>query len=175
MHRGAIEVLSEGIGKGSEFIVRLPLLEGATAVKDPPAAPPAATGSSRRILIADDNPDVLESFELMLQLLGHEVMTAVDGLEVLEKAEQFWPEVIVLDVGMPKLDGYETARRLRQQPWGRDAVLVALTGWGTEKDKKQSAEAGFNIHLVKPVDAPTIMKHLEKFDQSRTNGHASGK
>ena len=93
---------------------------------------------------------------------------ALNGVEVLEKAAQFWPEVIVLDVGMPKLDGFETARLLRQQPWGRDAVLIAITGWGNEKDKRQSAEAGFNIHLVKPVDAMTILKHLEKLDQSKT-------
>src|SRR5207244_9045800 len=99
--------------------------------------------------------------------------TAVDGIDGLQKAAQLWPEVVVLDVGMPKLDGFEAARRLRQQPWGRDAVLIAITGWGGEKDKKQSAEAGFNIHLVKPVDAATILKHLEQFDQSKTNRQAN--
>jgi CheY-like chemotaxis protein len=117
-------------------------------------------------LIADDNPDVTESFEVMLQMLGHEVTTALDGLQALERAEEFRPEVIVLDVGMPKLDGYETARRIRQQPWGKDVVLIAVTGWGNEKDKNQSAEAGFDIHLVKPVDADTILNSLITLNRS---------
>jgi PAS domain S-box-containing protein len=175
MHSGTIEAHSEGIGKGSEFTVRLPLVQSARAARSSAAASPAEPASKRRILIADDNHDVLESFEVMLRMLGHEVATATDGLEVLEKAAKFWPEIVVLDVGMPKLDGFETARRLREQPWGRDAVLIAITGWGSEKDKKQSAEAGFNIHLVKPVDAATILKHLEKFDQSKTNRQANGR
>ncbi len=167
MHGGTIEARSEGSGKGSEFSVRLPVRENA---RDPKSAPPASSSfehqrsAKRRILIADDNRDVVESFELMLQALGHEVQTAVDGLEALEKAEEFRPEVIVLDIGMPKLNGYDTARRIRQQPWTRDVVLIAVTGWGNEKDKRQSADAGFNIHLVKPIDVTTILQSLNAME-----------
>src|ERR1051326_647410 len=162
MHGGAIEVRSEGLGKGSEFVVRLPLNETLTPASEPKVTSEVPASGKHRILIADHHPDVLESFEVMLQMLGHDVATACDGIEVLEKAAQFRPEVIVLDLGMPHLDGLETARRLRQQPWGRDAVLIAVTGWGHEKDKKQSAEAGFDLHLVKPIDAMTMLKHLDK-------------
>jgi len=116
-------------------------------------------------LIADDNLDVVETFEIMLQTLGHEVHTATDGIQVLERAEQFKPEVIMLDIGMPKLDGFETARRLRQQAWARDTLLIAVTGWGHETDKRMSAEAGFNAHLVKPIEMPAILKLLDKVDE----------
>jgi CheY-like chemotaxis protein len=132
-------------------------------------ASPRLSGLKRRILVADDNPDVVGSFEVMLQTLGHEVATALDGFEVLEKAEEFRPEVIVLDIGMPKLDGLETARRLRKQQWAREAILIAITGWGDEKDKRRSAEAGFNVHLVKPVDPVTLLNVLDKIDQSKAN------
>ena len=113
-------------------------------------------------MIADDNRDVVETFEVMLQTLGYEVQTALDGFEALEKAEQFQPHAIVLDIGMPKLDGYETAKRIRQRPWGQDVVLVAVTGWGNENDKLKSADAGFNMHLVKPIDATTLLQYLNK-------------
>jgi CheY-like chemotaxis protein len=168
MHGGTIEAHSDGLGKGSAFKVRLPLTQTVKPATESPTATQSAT-VKRRILIADDNPDVLESFEVMLRMLGHEVETAVDGTEVLVKAAQFWPEVVVLDIGMPKMDGLETARRLRQQPWGREAILIAVTGWGNEKDKRHTAEAGFDVHLVKPVDAMTILKHLDKSDQSKAN------
>jgi CheY-like chemotaxis protein len=115
----------------------------------------------------------VESFQIMLRILGHEVQTALDGQEAIEKAEQFRPDVIVLDVGMPMLDGYETAIRIRQRPWSRDVVLIAVTGWGNDKDKLKSAAAGFDVHLVKPVDATTILEALDQMDQSKageTNG-----
>ena len=166
MHGGNIEVSSEGLGKGSEFTVSIPLAqtsknESGVVVEDSPA-PSEQPISQRRILIADDNPDVVETFEVMLQTLGYEVQTALDGFEALEKAEQFQPHAIVLDIGMPKLDGYETARRIRQRPWGQDVVLVAVTGWGNENDKLKSADAGFNMHLVKPIDATTLLQYLNK-------------
>jgi PAS domain S-box-containing protein len=170
MHAGTIEARSEGLGKGSEFVVRLPVRQspGRDAVPPSVGSRFPQEGTKRRILIADDNPDVLESFQVMLQMLGHEVETAADGLEVLEKAEQFQPEAIVLDVGMPKLDGLETARRLRRRPWARHVVLIAVTGWGDENNKRESAEAGFDVHLVKPVDAMSIVKVLDKIDESTT-------
>jgi CheY-like chemotaxis protein len=165
MHGGNIDVSSEGLGKGSEFVVRIPLAQGSRN-----ESMALVEGSSiaeqpilqRRILIADDNPDVVETFEVMLQTLGYEVQTALDGIEALEKAEQFQPHAIVLDLGMPKLDGYETAKRIRQRPWGQDVVLVAVTGWGNENDKLKSADAGFNMHLVKPIDATILLQYLNK-------------
>jgi CheY-like chemotaxis protein len=113
----------------------------------------------------------VESFQLMLQLLGHEVETALDGLEALEKAQQFLPDAIVLDIGMPALDGLEAARRIRQEAWGKRTVLIAVTGWGNDDNKRESAEAGFDIHLVKPVDPLSIVNALDKIDESR--GHYS--
>src|SRR5262249_20778539 len=132
LHGGGVEAFSEGIGKRSEFVVRIPFASRPRSETESTVRHSESidhTKAKRRILIADDNRDVVESFEVMLQMLGYEVQTALDGLEALKKAEEFHPEVIVLDLGMPKLDGYETARRIRQQTWGREVVLVALTGW----------------------------------------------
>jgi PAS domain S-box-containing protein len=168
MHGGVIEARSEGVGKGSEFVVRLPVREAAREVTSPSTRPSSSSErQKRRILIADDNPDVVESFQLMLQMMGHEVETALDGLEAIEKAGQFEPEAIVLDIGMPGLDGLETARRIRQQPWGKRAVLIAITGWGNDNNKRESADAGFDVHLVKPVDPMTIVNTLDKIDESK--------
>jgi signal transduction histidine kinase/CheY-like chemotaxis protein len=169
MHGGSIEARSEGLGKGSQFTVRLPVHKGSRPQPSPQELEPVekTAGAMRRILIADDNTDVLESFRMLLQILGYEVETAVDGLEVLEKAERFRPEVVALDLGMPKLDGLETGRRLRQLPWTRDVVLIAITGWGSDSHRRKSADAGFNVHLVKPIDAMAIVNVIEKIDQSR--------
>jgi PAS domain S-box-containing protein len=168
MHGGVIEARSDGVGKGSEFVVRLPVREAAREATSPSTRPSSSSErQKRRILIADDNPDVVESFQLMLQMMGHEVETALDGLEAIEKAGQFEPEAIVLDIGMPGLDGLETARRIRQQPWGKRAVLIAITGWGNDNNKRESADAGFDVHLVKPVDPMTIVNTLDKIDESK--------
>src|SRR5205823_1075438 len=105
-----------------------------------------------RILVADDNEDSATSLAMMLGIRGHEVRTANDGLQAVDVAAEFRPDVIFLDIGMPKLNGYEACRRIREQPWGKKAVLIALTGWGQEEDKRRSEEAGFNRHIVKPVD-----------------------
>jgi len=174
MHGGRIEARSEGLGKGSAFYVRLPVHQpsGQKASTSSTSSPVDQAGRKRRILIADDNLDVVETFEIMLQTLGHEVHTATDGIQVLERAEQFKPEVIMLDIGMPRLDGFETARRLRQQPWGRNTLLIAVTGWGHETDKRLSAEAGFNAHLVKPIEMPTILKLLDKVDEFKARSEA---
>jgi PAS domain S-box-containing protein len=153
MHGGSIEARSEGLGRGSEFVVNLPV-SMENGVEEPEASPESLgeAQARRRILIADDNPDVVEALKIMLETLGHEVESAHDGLEAVEKAGKFLPEIVVLDVGMPKLNGYSAARRIREQPWGKEMVLIAVTGWGTEDNKRQSAEAGFDVHLVKPVD-----------------------
>jgi PAS domain S-box-containing protein len=167
MHGGSIEAHSDGLGKGSEFIVRLPIHKGARPqATSPQPMLEQSAGPKRRILIADDNADVLESFRVLLKIQGYEVETAVDGLDVLEKAERFRPEVIALDLGMPKLDGLETGRRLRQLAWARDVLLIAITGWGSDAHRRKSADAGFNVHLVKPTDAMAIVSVIEKNDQS---------
>jgi signal transduction histidine kinase len=163
LHGGEIRVASPGIDLGSEFTVRLPLL-GAAESADPPIDGAekleAPVPVRRNILIADDNQDALESLALMLRMEGHEVHCASDGEEALLLAGQRKPEIVVLDVGMPKLDGCEVARRIRAESWGRGAVLVALTGWGQEVDRRRSREAGFDMHLVKPVDPATLCDML---------------
>jgi signal transduction histidine kinase len=163
LHGGEIHASSEGIDRGSEFVVRLPLLGSSQQPDDAPqevAKVTTAVPVRRNILIADDNQDALESLALMLRMEGHEVHCASDGEEALQLAAQRKPEILVLDVGMPKLDGCEVARRVRAESWGRDAVLVALTGWGQEIDRRRSRDAGFDLHLVKPVDPATLCHML---------------
>jgi signal transduction histidine kinase/CheY-like chemotaxis protein len=170
MHGGSVEAYSEGVGKGSEFVVRLPAL--AQAASPSPAKEPAVTDHSparRRILVVDDNLDSAESMAMMLKLSGHDVATAHDGLEAVRLAQEFQPDVALLDLGMPKLDGYEAARSIRQQPWGQGMMLVALTGWGQAEDKRRSREAGFDAHLVKPVDFDA----LEKLVVTTKDDHAT--
>jgi signal transduction histidine kinase len=172
MHGGAVTAASEGPGKGSEFVIRLPVSieriaedetvkradDSATAQPEKPAAPARAT-AQRRILVADDNQDARESLATLLSLSGHEVFRAQDGSDALQSAERHRPDVVLLDIGMPLANGYEVARSIRGQPWGRDMVLVALTGWGQESDRRRSHEAGFNSHLTKPVD-PDVLDEL---------------
>ncbi len=167
MHGGSVTASSEGPGKGSEFVIRLPLsverLEeeqatGETAETDATAAP-VRPRVHHRILVADDNPDARESLATLLSLSGHEVFSAQDGSEALLAAERCRPNVALLDIGMPHANGYEVARRIRGEPWGRDMLLVALTGWGQESDRRRSHEAGFNTHLTKPVD-PSVLDEL---------------
>jgi CheY-like chemotaxis protein/two-component sensor histidine kinase len=163
LHGGDISASSMGLDRGSEFTLRLPLfVEKASATDGVLLAPSIepVIQVRRNILIADDNQDALESLALMLRLEGHEVHCASDGEEALALAGQRRPEIVVLDVGMPKLDGCEVARRIRAESWGRDAVLVALTGWGQEVDLRRSREAGFDMHLVNPVDPATICDML---------------
>ena len=116
--------------------------------------------AKRRILVVDDNKDSADSLSMMLGIMGMEVRTAYDGLEAVEMAAAFNPDVALLDIGLPKLNGYEAARRIREQPWGKDMVLVAVTGWGQEEDRRRSQEAGFNAHLVKPVDPAALQQML---------------
>jgi CheY-like chemotaxis protein len=156
LHGGTITAFSEGVGKGSEFVVRLPLA-GAKIVEEAPAGEGiAADTPGRRILLADDNVDFANSLAALLATRGHEVRVARDGAEALRTAADFSPEFAFLDIGMPKVHGYEVARRLRGDPETSDCVLVALTGWGQEDDRKRAREAGFDRHLVKPVDAGDI-------------------
>jgi CheY-like chemotaxis protein len=151
MHGGSISVHSRGPGQGSEFVVRLPCVSEAA---DPGADAPARPQS--RILVADDNVDSAESLGLMLRLMGNEVRIAYDGAQALQEAGVFRPDVILLDIGMPRLDGYDTARCIREQPWGKGVLLAALTGLGQAEDKLRAAEAGFDCHFTKPVTSATL-------------------
>jgi PAS domain S-box-containing protein len=158
MHGGTVVAKSAGEGQGSEFIVRLPM----AAAPDPCAGSPpgrmasAAAAPRRRILVVDDNRDAAISLAAMLKMLGHETRSAHDGLEAVAAAAEYRPDLVLMDIGMPKLDGYESCRRMRQEPWGKEIILVALTGWGQDEDRRRSREAGFDQHLVKPVDSAAI-------------------
>ncbi len=170
MHGGTVEARSGGRGQGSEFIVRLPLAEAmenagegaapedAAAAAEGPAGGPAGS-RPRRVLVTDDNVDAATSLAMMLELMGNQVRIAHNGLEAIAAAEDFRPDVILLDIGMPQLNGYDACRRIREQPWGQGIYIVALTGWGQEEDKRRSREAGFDHHLVKPVD-PALLGRL---------------
>jgi CheY-like chemotaxis protein len=159
IHGGHIEARSEGEGQGSEFIVRLP--ERARTQPMSADTPPAATTHvPRRVLIADDNVDAAESLSMLLHSMGHETYVVHDGLAAIEAGNQLRPDVVILDIGMPKLDGYEAARRIAAQPWSKTTLLVALTGWGKESDQERATRAGFHRHLLKPVDLELLAKLL---------------
>jgi signal transduction histidine kinase len=153
MHNGTIEAKSAGKAMGSEFVFLLPLAMDAGAEPDSynGLAIDVAPSALRRILVVDDNVDAADSLGELLEMLGNEVRTAHDGEAGVAVAEQFRPDVMLMDIGMPKLNGYEAARRIRQHAWGQGILLVALTGWGQEDERKKSADAGFDHHLVKPV------------------------
>ncbi len=161
MHGGTVTAESEGPGKGSTFTVRLPAL---ITIPEPASATSprevGAAGGGRRILVVDDNRDAAFTLAKMLSLLGHAVGTARDGIHAIEQAEKLRPEVILMDVGMPALNGYEATRRIRQQAWGRSMIIIALTGWGQEDDRMQARDAGCDGHLVKPVSLPDLQKML---------------
>ena len=163
LHGGTVSAHSEGPGTGSEFTVRLPLAVKAHDRVPHPAAeegqkPKAPTRC--RVLIVDDNEDSAASLGMLLRMIGHEVRMAHDGLEALSAAATFQPHVAILDIGLPKLNGYEVAKRIREQPWGRDMVLVALTGWGQDEHRRRSEESGFNHHLTKPVELDVLEELL---------------
>lgn len=159
-HGGSVEAHSEGPGKGSAFTVRLPVAGAAEAAQPAATAPEVPVHESgRRILIADDNEDTADSMEALLQLMGHDVRVARDGEAALAQAEDFRPDITLLDIGMPKIDGYGVARRIRERSWGRQTFLVAVTGWGQEQDKARALAAGFDHHFTKPLQ-PAALKEL---------------
>jgi CheY-like chemotaxis protein len=172
MHGGTVEARSGGDGQGSEFEVRLPVLTvPLEAVPLKSAAEPDIT-PTRRILIVDDNKDSADSLAMLLEITGNRTFLAHDGNEAIEAVEKYRPEVILLDIGLPKMSGHEVCRRVRQQPWGKDIVVVALTGWGQEEDRRKTKEAGFDGHLVKPVNYEELLEllhHLHNTQAARTN------
>src|ERR1051325_8356960 len=163
---GTVTASSRGAGHGSEFPVRLPAVDSQRSVPPQPEEP-AVPSSARhcRVLVVDDNEDSVDSLAMLLEMMGHEVRTANDGDRALDLAREFRPEVGILDIGLPKMNGYELASRLREQPWGKDVVLVALTGWGQEEHRRRSAESGFNHHLTKPVELDMLAQILADADR----------
>lgn len=167
MHDGSIEARSDGAGAGSEFIVRLPV--HVQLLQDTPTTsggPRVSALSGFRILVVDDNKNSADTLGMLLWLKGNDIRTANDGLEAVQVAETFHPELVLLDIGLPKLNGYEVARHIRQQPWGRDMILVALTGWGQDEDRRRSQEAGFNFHAVKPMELAALEELLAGYVQA---------
>lgn len=162
LHGGTIVALSEGEGKGSEFIVRLPMSNWPQGKQEQISKSTQQVIGSKRILVIDDNIDAAESLALLLQLNGHETQTAHKGMDGLKIAEEFDPEVILLDIGLPDTNGYEVARLIRKQPWGARMLLIAATGWGQEKDKELAIDAGFDKHLTKPINFQQLHEMLEQ-------------
>jgi CheY-like chemotaxis protein len=163
MHDGMVEARSAGHGQGSEFIVRLSAVDLPALPRLPPAAgqdPSTGALPRHRILVADDNEDSAASLGSMLRLMGHDVEIVHDGLAAVEAVRSYQPDVVLLDIGMPKLNGYEAAGRIRGLPGGHDPVLVAVTGWGQEDDRRRSQDAGFDHHMVKPADPAALAKLL---------------
>ena len=160
MHGGMVDAHSEGLGAAvsSWFVCRC-WKERPRPRADPTVGEPARA-PARRILIVDDNEDGAESLAMLLQLAGHETHAAHDGLEALEAAERLRPDTVLLDIGLPVLNGYEVCQRIREKPWGKDLILVAVTGWGQEADRDRSLDAGFDAHIVKPVDQSALVRLL---------------
>jgi PAS domain S-box-containing protein len=151
LHGGSIEARSAGPGLGSEFVVRLPVEAESAAEASPSALGRCATQTALRVLVVDDNHDAADSCRILLELAGHRVEVAYTATRGLELGEQFHPQSALLDIGLPDLDGYEVARRIRATDWGAQAVLVAVTGWGQFKDRQRAREAGFDRHVTKPI------------------------
>ena len=161
MHGGTVQVHSEGLGRGSEFTIRLPVAAAmARPASQPAVREPTPPSVGRRILIVDDSEDGAESLAMLLQLGGHETYKAHDGQEAIKAAERLRPDAVLLDIGLPILNGYEVCRRIRRESWGKHLTIVALTGWDQEEDRHRSREAGFDAHMVKPVDHDELLKLL---------------
>jgi len=171
MHGGTVKAFSEGLGRGSEFVVRVPILvEKRKTPSEAAPLSPQQTPTPRRILVVDDSEDSAASLAMLLTIMGNETRTAHDGLEAVDAAERFRPEIVLLDIGLPRLNGYDVAPRIREQPWGKDLVLVAVSGWGQAEDRRKSKDAGFDLHMVKPVNLDGLMKQLAVLPSSQTAG-----
>jgi PAS domain S-box-containing protein len=168
MHGGTVTAHSAGAGRGSSFEVRLPVLREPATTAAPAADQPQTSSGTYRILVVDDNQDSADSLAMLMELHGHDVSIAHDGQSALESAEQERPDVVLLDIGLPVLNGHDVCRRIRQQPWGQGMVLIALTGWGQDEDRRRSQEAGFDGHLVKPVDHRRLLALLASLTEPRT-------
>ncbi len=164
MHEGEVSAGANPAGAGSEFLVRLPLM---IVPESNESSTPHSTGQTPdatplRVLVVDDNRDSAETLSMLLELMGNEISVAYDGEQALAIANEIKPDVVLLDIGLPKMNGYEVARQIRQEPWGNNPILVAITGWGQTEDKDLSRESGFDHHLVKPVDHDHLLKLIQK-------------
>lgn len=158
LHQGRVEVFSDGLDHGSEFTVTLPArIQAAPFAKNEADYPVSLAPLSKRVLVVDDNKDAAESMAMLLELLGNEVITANDGMQAIQRAECNQPDVILLDIGLPGMNGYEVTRRIRSETWGKSMFIIAVTGWGQDQDKQRAIAAGFDDHLTKPVE-PSLLK-----------------
>jgi CheY-like chemotaxis protein len=167
MHGGSIDAHSEGSGKGTAFTVRLPAVAAiATAAR---AGVPEARhpDQAQRILVVDDNHDAADSLSMLLETLGHETRTVHSGFEAVAAAVEFQPSLVFLDIGLPGISGYEVARRLKSDDALATTMIVAVTGWGTEEDRRRAAEAGFDVHLTKPIDIAAVQNVLVRSTSDR--------
>jgi CheY-like chemotaxis protein len=171
LHGGSVEAHSDGRGRGARFTVRLPLPTGAdAAAADDASVEQTTRAGSARILVADDNRDAAASLATLLSLDGHDVRVANDGAQALVEAEAFRPQIALLDIGMPKRNGYDVARTVRAAPWGASVVLIAVTGWGQSEDKRRAMEAGFDHHFTKPLDLDALGAFVgDALSRSREN------
>jgi CheY-like chemotaxis protein len=168
MHGGTVTAASPGPGQGSTFTVTLPMIDSSVAVAGAqPLDQVSLTNEKQRILVVDDHLDSATSMAMMFEFLGSEVRTAHDGLQAVEEVERYRPDVVLMDMGMPRLDGYEATRRIRAHKWGQDVLIIALTGWGQDDDKARSREAGCDGHLTKPVSLPDLQALLEELNSTR--------
>ena len=167
MHGGTVAAESTGLGTGSTFVLRLPAVLDSSHCPQPQAEGPAhMSPPSLRILVVDDNRDAADSLAMLLRATGNDIRTAYDGLEAVQVASEFRPEVVLLDIGLPKIDGHEVAQRIRKEPWGRQMCLIAVTGWSDETDRARSRASGFNHHLVKPLDTGHLAQLLGSVGRS---------
>ena len=174
MHHGSVEAHSAGAGQGSEFVVRLPLgaPPQATSGTARTAPHPLAAPAGLRLLVVDDNQDSAEMLRALLEACGNTVFTAFDGLAAIEVADAERPDAILLDIGLPGLNGYEVCRRLRGRRWCRDTLIVAQTGWGQEQDRERSREAGFDHHFTKPIDDDALLQVLADWRRGQAGDRA---
>jgi PAS domain S-box-containing protein len=167
LHGGTVEARSDGLGKGSEFIVRIPVGAALEHPESDIAADMPVPGAGLKILVVDDSRDAADTCAILLELSGHHVQTAYTGQRALELADSFRPHVLLLDIGLPDFDGYQLARKIRATPWGRGTVLIAVTGWGQEADRRRAFEAGFDQHLTKPIAAETVESLIQSLSTTR--------
>jgi PAS domain S-box-containing protein len=173
MHGGRITAHSPGPGLGSTFELRVPIVAEVEASVRPVGLKEGLPTSRFRLLVVDDNRDSVDSLSALLRLMGNDVHMAFDGVEAVHAAHTLRPDVVLLDVGLPLQSGYDAARLIRSEPWGRDVVLIALTGWGQEQDRRRSREAGFDHHLVKPVDPRALMGLVSELFHAQRRGAAA--
>jgi len=170
MHNGRIDLHRGPDGQGTEVDVRLATVTPPLShPSNQPAtiAAPLVDGRPRRVLVVDDNIDSATTLAMVLDVMGHQTTLANDGLEAVRLAQDFQPEIVLLDIGMPKLNGYEACRQIRAQPWATQVIIIAVTGWGQDEDRRRSKDAGFDLHLVKPLDPLVVEQLMRKLEPGR--------